>query len=84
MDGVSGTTAIPNAMQSAQLGIGRALNGLAHDFQVVARSLTGTIAGSGVSGALIDALQQGLAIEASARALATANQALGTLIDVFA
>jgi hypothetical protein len=84
MYGVSGLTPIPNAMQSAPLGIGRALTGFAQDSQVVAQSVTGTIAGNGVSSALIDALQQGLAIEASARVLATANQTLGTLIDVFA
>jgi hypothetical protein len=84
MYGVSGTSAIPNAMQSAQLGIGRALTSLAQDSQQVAQSVTGGSAGNGGSSALIDALQQGLAIAASTRVLATANQTLGTLIDVFA
>jgi hypothetical protein len=83
---------IPGAMQSAQLGIQRGLSGLNRDAQVVADGVgvngagaTGADASGDIgslTGALVDALQQKLAVEASARMLSTVDKTLGTLIDV--
>lgn len=71
---------IPSAWQGAQLGISRGLSRLDRDAQVVAN---GDVSSDGaVVGALVDSLQQRILVEASVRMLSTANQTLGTLIDV--
>jgi hypothetical protein len=74
-------SSIPSAFQSAQLGISRGQAGLDQDAQVVAN---GGAAGNddAVTGALVDALQQRLLVEASVQMLSTADQTLGTLVDV--
>ena len=71
---------IPSAFQSAQSGISRGLAGLDQDAQVVAGGVSGDV--GALTGALVDALQQRVAVEASARMLSTADQTVGTLIDV--
>jgi hypothetical protein len=71
---------IPDAAQSAQLGIARGISGLNADAQVVAQSITG----SDPTAALVDSLQQKLSVEASAKALSVSDQMLGTLIDIMA
>jgi hypothetical protein len=71
---------IPDAFQSAQLGIRRGLAGIDQDAQVVANGVSGSI--DAVVGALVDSLQQRLAVEASTRMLSTVDRTLGTLIDV--
>jgi hypothetical protein len=71
---------IPSAFQSAQSGISRGLAGLDQDARVVANDVSGDV--SSLTGALVDALQQRVLVEASARMLSTADQTLGTLIDV--
>jgi hypothetical protein len=73
-------SSIPNAFQSAQLGIRRGLAGVDQDAQVVANGVGGDV--DAVAGALVDALQQRLLVEASVRMLSTADQTLGTLVDV--
>jgi hypothetical protein len=75
-------TGIPSVLQSAQLGIRRGLSGLDRDAQVVANGNIASDGADGVVGALVDSLQQRLLVEASARMLSTADQTLGTLIDV--
>jgi hypothetical protein len=75
--------ALPSAVQSAQLGISRGMSGLDRDAQVVANGNLSSGGGS-VTDALVDSLQQRNAVEASARMLSTADQTLGTLIDVTA
>jgi hypothetical protein len=82
MNGISSISNIPDAAQSAQLGIARGIAGLNEDAQVVAQSLTGP-AGD-LTAALVDSLQQKLSVEASANVLARSDQMLGTLIDVMA
>jgi hypothetical protein len=74
-------TNIPGAFQSAQLGIQRGLSGLDRDAQAVAGGAATDDVGA-LTGALVDALQQRLAVEASARMLSTADKTLGSLIDV--
>jgi hypothetical protein len=73
---------IPDAAQSAQLGIARGIQGLNADAQVLAQSVTGS--GGDLTGALVDALQEKLSVEASARILGVSDQMLGTLLDVTA
>ena len=79
MSSLSISTA-PSAFQSAQLGIRRGLAAIDQDAQVVANGAAGNAAA--VTGALVDALQQRLLVEASVRMLSTADQTLGTLVDV--
>lgn len=73
---------IPDAAQSAQLGIARGIRGLNQDAQVVAQSATGS--GGDVTGALVDSLQQRLSVEASAKALSASDKMLGTMLDIMA
>jgi hypothetical protein len=75
---------LPTALQSAQLGISRGLNGLARDEQAVADSIMTPTGTAAIPGALVDSLQQKLLVEASARMMSTADETLGTLIDVAA
>jgi flagellar basal body rod protein FlgG len=82
MYGLSFNSNLPNAAQSAQLGIARGIGGLNQDAQVVAQSVTGS--GGDLTAALVDSLQQKLAVEASAKVLAVSDQMLGTLVDVMA
>ena len=70
--GISGS-----ALQYAQLGISRGMANMAQDAQAVA-------SGSDPTAPSIDASQQKLNVEASAKALEIANQTLGTLINVMA
>lgn len=65
------------ALQYAQLGISRGMANMAQDAQAVA-------SGADPTAPLIDAGQQKLNVEASAKALEIANQTLGTLINVMA
>jgi len=73
---------IPNAFQSAQLGISRGIAGLDRDSQVVASSDVASGDTGALTGALVDALQERILVQASARMLKTVDQTLGTLIDV--
>ena len=73
-----------SATQSAEQGIKRGVAGLARDSQVVAQAATGAGSNDQTTGALVDALQQKLTVEASTRALSLTDQALGTLLDVTA
>jgi hypothetical protein len=70
-----------SALQSAQLGIQRGVANVARDASVVAGS-DFSDSTDAVTGALVDANQQALDIEASARAFSIADQTLGTLIDI--
>jgi flagellar basal body rod protein FlgG len=82
MNALSFMSNIPDAAQSAQLGIARGIGGLNEDAQVVAQSVTGS--GGDLTAALVDSLQQKLAVEASAKVLTASDQMLGSLIDVMA
>ena len=73
---------MPDALQSAQLGIRRGLNGLARDEQTVADSLAAPGGTDSLTGALVDLLQQKLIVAASARMMSTVDDTLGTLIDI--
>jgi len=75
-----GTSAIDNA----QLGISRGMSNFTRDAQTVAGGSSASASGNAVTGALLDARQQALDVEASARALSIADQMLGTLLDVTA
>jgi hypothetical protein len=66
-----------SAISSATYGINTGLSNLSNDAQAVASN------GPDV-GAMVDASQQRIAIEAAAKTLAVANQTLGSLIDLFA
>lgn len=81
MNALSLMSNIPDAAQSAQLGIARGISGLNADAQVVAQSVTGS---GDTTGALVDSLQQKLSVEANARVLAVSDQMLGTLVDTMA
>ena len=81
MSSISGMMSGSSAAQYAQAGIQRGLAGLSQDAQTVANSNVSG-ASDATTGALVDSVQQKLMIEASARMLKTADQTLGTLIDV--
>ena len=66
-----------SAISSATYGINTGLSNLSNDAQAVASN------GPDV-GAMVDASQQRIAIDAAAKTLAVANQTLGSLIDLFA
>ncbi len=82
MSSISSLADIPDALQSAQLGIRRGTNGLARDEQTVADSLASPTGTDSLTGALVDSLQQKLLVAASARMMSTADATLGTLIDI--
>lgn len=82
MNELSLTLNIPDAAQSAQLGIARGIAGLNQDAQVIAQTVTGS--GGDLTGALVDSLQQELSVKASAKVLAASDQMLGSLIDLMA
>ena len=70
------------ALQYAQQGISRGMNNFARDEQLVAQSGLAQSGGGDLTGALVDATQQARYVEANVRALAIADQTLGTLLDV--
>jgi hypothetical protein len=82
MNGLSLLSNIPDAAQSAKLGIARGISGLNADAQVVAQSVTGS--GGDLTAALVNSLQQKLSVEASAKVLAASDQMLGTRVDAMA
>ena len=83
---VSGISSIgfgSSAIQSALSGINRGIAGVNQDAAIVASNgLNAGGVGDAVTNALLDAQQQLLSVEASAKALSITDQTLGTLIDV--
>ena len=75
MNGISGIGA--SALQYAQQGISRGMANVAQDAQAIA-------GGADPTGALVDASQQKLSVEANAKMLEIANQTMGTVINVMA
>jgi len=75
MNGISGISA--GALQYAQQGISRGMANVAQDAQAIASGVDPT-------GALVDASQQKLSVEANAKMLEIASQTMGTLINVMA
>ena len=65
-----------SAVQNAQLGINRGLSALNRDAASVASVSTGIEPGQDLTAALVDASQQKLYVEASAKALSIADEAL--------
>jgi hypothetical protein len=84
MSSIPALADIPGALQSAQLGISRGMNGVARDAQTVADSIMIPAGTDSIPGALVDSLQQKLLVAASARMMSTVDETLGTLIDVTA
>lgn len=74
-----------SAFQNAQTGISRGMSAISRDAAVVASASNGTGLSEDVVGALIDASQQKLYVQASAKALSIADEAmsaaLGQLVD---
>jgi hypothetical protein len=73
----SGSTAIQNSL----FGINQGLANLNRDSQAIANGITSG-GSNAVTGALVDAKQQELDVEASVAALSITDQTLGTLLDV--
>jgi hypothetical protein len=69
------------ALQNAQLGISRGMTNLARDQEIIAQS-SGGLGSGDLTGALVDAQQQKLDVEASVKALSITDQTLGTLLDI--
>lgn len=85
MNGLSSLGAGSSALQNAQLGISRGMANLDRDSQTVADGIVSSGGNSdAVTSALVDAQQQKLNVEASAKALSITDQTLGTLLDVHA
>jgi hypothetical protein len=84
MNSTSGIGTGSSAVQNSLLGINRGMANLSRDAETVAQGgiASGGSGGDAVIGALVDAQQQALNVEASARALSITDQTLGTLIDV--
>ncbi len=72
----------PSAVQNSQLGIGRGMTNLARDQETIAQSSAGLGSLDAVTGALIDAQQQKIYVEANVKALSITDQTLGTLLDI--
>ncbi len=73
-----------SGIQNSLLGIQRGMANVDRDAQTIASAATSPD-GSGndaMIGALVDARQQALNVEASAKALAIQDQVLGSLIDI--
>lgn len=73
------------ALQSARAGMERGLRGLASDAQAVAHvsmAADGPDPASGVTRALVGALEDRALVRLSARIMRASDQALGTLIDI--
>jgi hypothetical protein len=72
-----------SSVQNAQLGISRGMANLSRDQEIIARGAGGLGGGAeAITGALIDAQQQKLDVEASVKALSITDQTLGTLLDI--
>jgi flagellar basal body rod protein FlgG len=69
---------------SAVSGINSGLANLAQDAQLVAQSVSPASNALSLVNALVDSIDQRLAVEANAKVLSTANQTIGSLIDTFA
>jgi hypothetical protein len=69
---------------SAVAGINSGLANLATDAQTIAQSVSPAQNALSLVNALVDSLDQRLAVEANAKVLSTANQMVGSLIDTFA
>ena len=83
MSGISGIGFGSSAIQNALSGINRGIAGVNQDAAIVASNgLNAGGIGDAVTNALLDAQQQLLNVEASAKALSITDQTLGTLIDV--
>jgi hypothetical protein len=84
MSDLSGIGNIPGALQSAQVGINRGMNGLDRDAQTVAGAIASPAGTDSLPGALVDSLQQKLLVEANVKMLATVDQTIGSLLDATA
>jgi len=83
MSGISSIGFGSSAIQNALTGIDRGIAGVNQDAAIVASNgLAAGGSGDAVTNALIDAQQQLLSVEASAKALSITDQALGSLLDV--
>ena len=83
MSSISGIGFGSSAIQNALSGINRGIAGVNQDAAIVASNgLNAGGIGDAVTNALLDAQQQLLSVEASAKALSITDQTLGTLIDV--
>ncbi len=71
-----------SAVQSSQLGISRGMTNLSRDQETIAQSSAGLGSLDSVTGALIDAQQQKIYVEANVKALSITDQTLGTLLDI--
>ena len=71
-----------SAVQNALLGINRGMSNLSRDQEVIAQSSAGLGATDALTGALLDAQQQKLDVEASVKALSITDQTLGSLLDI--
>ncbi len=90
---MNGSSPIGNgssALQNALLGISRGMTNLSRDQEVIAQGAGGPgqpvqadrSGGDAITGALIDAQQQKLDVEASVKALSITDQTLGSLLDI--
>lgn len=83
MSGISSIGSGSSAIQNALSGINRGIAGINQDAAIVASNgLNAGGSGDAVTNALLDAQQQLLSVEASAKALSITDQALGSLLDV--
>lgn len=80
MNGIAMTDGVSNIMQSAGTAINRAVAGANRDAAVVASA--STVDSSNVLAALIDSRQQLLYTQAGAKLIETANQMMGSLLDI--
>lgn len=83
MNTLSGICA-PNGIQSSLMGIQRGMANVARDAQTIAGAAASPD-GAGTDamvGALVDAREQALNVQASMKALAIQDRVLGTLIDI--
>jgi hypothetical protein len=83
MSGISSIAGLSGAFQGASTTISRAVAGASRDAGAVASSSMGGDP-SAMLAALVDARQQLLYTQAGAKMMSTANEMLGTIIDISA
>lgn len=81
---MSSLSSIGNGLQYSLQGIQRGVANAARDAQVVASAAASPdgVDSDAAIGALVDARQQALNVEASAKAFSIQDQAIGSLIDI--
>jgi hypothetical protein len=82
MIGICSVCSPLNALQSAQQGINRGLEGISRSAHTVSHANVEGGIGTDVTVAMVESLESKLLVQLSVKMLTTAHEALGSLLDV--